>query len=142
MIKGNEETKIMNEVSVTLSNKNYLIYRNNVGKGQMISGRWVQFGLCVGSSDLIGIKSIIITTEDVGKKLGLFCAFEIKTKNGELSKEQKNFLNIIKAHGGLTNVLRSNSEAEKLPNAEFVPVTSKRTNGRQGVGNIQPKKTR
>ena len=37
-------------------------------KGEMRSGRWVQFGLCVGSSDFIGIKTIIVKPEDVGKK--------------------------------------------------------------------------
>lgn len=140
MTKGTEETKIMNEVGVTLSSKNYLIYRNNVGEAQMKSGRWVKFGLCVGSSDYIGIKPIIVKPEDVGKKLGLFCAFEIKTEDGEISDDQQNFLNIIKEHGGITNVLRSNSEAQALPTAEFVSITPKRSNGRKRVGNTQPKK--
>ncbi len=142
MTKGTEETKIMADVGVTLSDKNYLIYRNNVGEGRMRSGRWVQFGLCVGSSDYIGIKTIIVKPEDVGKKLGLFCAFEIKTEDGEISDEQQNFLNIIEAHGGVTDVLRSNKEAEKLPNAEFVPITPKWSNGGKGMGNTQPKKKR
>lgn len=140
MTKGNEETKIMADVGVTLSNKNYLIYRNNVGEGRMRSGRWVQFGLCVGSSDFIGIKTIIVKPEDVGKKIGIFCAFEIKTKDGELSDEQVNFLNIIKEHGGITNVVRSNSEAQALPNAEFVSIASKRKDGRKRMGDVQPKK--
>lgn len=138
----NKETKIMNEVSTTLSTKNYVVYRNNVGELHTPYGGYIKFGLCVGSSDLIGIKPIVIKPDDVGKTIGVFCAFEVKTEKGNLDDDQKDFINTIKRLGGITDVLRSISDAQALPDAEHPDFATKRTNGRQGMGNIKSKKKR
>lgn len=142
MTKGNEETQIMKDISVTLSSKYYLIYRNNVGEGRAMSGQWIQFGLCPDSSDLIGLKSIIIKPEDVGKRIGVFCAYEVKTEKGILSEGQEHFLNTIETLGGEARVLRSNKDAEELSNAEYIYIAPKRSNGGKGMGDMQPKKKR
>lgn len=81
------------------------LWRNNVGVGTfwMPSGKTqrVQYGLCVGSSDLIGIL----------KPTGRFVAFEIKTDTGRATKEQQTFLAHVRSMGGFAAVVRSPEEA-------------------------------
>ncbi len=75
------ETALQNEIRLELGKRsNVRMFRNNVG---MING--VQFGLCVGSSDLIGFKSMTITPEMVGQKIAVFTALEVKTEKGKVS---------------------------------------------------------
>jgi hypothetical protein len=44
------------------------LWRNNTGALVDQQGRFVRFGLCKGSSDLIGLRSLEITTELVGQR--------------------------------------------------------------------------
>ncbi len=71
------------------------LFRNNVGRLQWAPGKWLNYGLCVGSSDLIGFTL-----------RGRFVACEVKYK-GKLTKEQANFLEQVNAAGGLGIVARS-----------------------------------
>ncbi len=71
------------------------------------TGRWVQFGLAKGSSDLIGFKTIKITPEMIGKDLAVFTSIEVKTNTGQLSKNQHNWLQAVKKAGGITGVART-----------------------------------
>ena len=68
-------------------------------------------GLCKGSSDLIGWKSIIVTPEMVGKRVAVFTALEVKTPTGKISPEQAHFLNVIKLNGGIANIVKNEKEA-------------------------------
>ena len=82
------ETALQNEIRLAVGKlKDTRIFRNNVG---MING--VQFGLCVGSSDLIGFKSVTITPEMVGQKVAIFTAIEVKTESGKVSERQPSLL--------------------------------------------------
>jgi hypothetical protein len=49
----------------------------------------VRFGLCKGSSDLIGLRSLEITPELVGQRLAQFVALEVKAAQGVPSPEQR-----------------------------------------------------
>lgn len=67
------------------------------------NGRRIQFGLCPGSSDLIGWRNINGTAQ--------FLAVEVKDAKGKLSPEQENFLRVVRECGGCGIVARSVEEA-------------------------------
>jgi len=120
------EKTIQTEIMLALGNGRCRIFRNNVGNGLMANkitqgprggdfhvtgGRRVQFGLCPGSSDLIGWRSIEITPDMVGKTLAIFCAVEVKTPTGRPTDDQKNFIQQVRAAGGLAGIARTVDEA-------------------------------
>lgn len=100
------------------------LFRNTVGKFQVIdkqSGvRWIQAGLCVGSSDWIGFFEYTIRPEDVGRKIAVFTAIETKrSSGGRKSEEQKRFVDRVREAGGLSGFVNSVEATEKLV-AEFM----------------------
>jgi hypothetical protein len=90
------------------------LWRNNTGALVDQQGRFVRFGLCKGSSDLIGLRSLEITPELVGQRLAQFVALEVKTAQGVLSPEQRAFLRLVQELGGVAAVCRSGEEAKQL----------------------------
>ena len=76
-------------------------------------GRLVTYGLCKGSSDLIGLRSLEVTPELVGQRIAQFVALEIKTAHGAVSAAQRAFLQLVEQLGGLAAVCRSIEEAEQ-----------------------------
>lgn len=77
-------------------------------------GRPLHAGLCVGSSDLIGYYSMVVGPEQVGQRLAVFAAVEVKSATGRASKEQQQFLNHITTVGGKAGIARSVEDAEAL----------------------------
>lgn len=101
------ETALQNEIRLELGKRaNVRMFRNNVG---MING--VQFGLCVGSSDLIGFQSVTITPEMVGQKIAVFTALEVKTEKGRATPEQIKFIEMVARFGGIGAIVRSVNDA-------------------------------
>jgi len=90
----------------------------NVEKGDVLikNGRVFHAGLCTGSSDLIGLKSEIITPEMVGKKIAIFVATEVKTKSGRASKEQIAFIKMVNDLGGRGFIVTDESQAVEYLN--------------------------
>lgn len=78
------------------------------------TGRYVQFGLAKGSSDLIGFKKIKITEDMIGKEIAQFVSIEIKTEKGKLTTQQNNWLTFINKAGGITGVARSINDVFKI----------------------------
>lgn len=101
------EGTLQSHIMVAQSQEGARVFRNNVGRFMDAVGRWVRFGLCVGSSDLIGWKSITITQEMVGKKVAVFLATEVKLPNGKLTKQQEQFLSVVRQAGGIAICARS-----------------------------------
>jgi len=99
MSEANTQRLIM----VALSEAGCLIWRNNCGVLKNEAGIPIRFGLCVGSSDLIGI------TPD-----GRFLAVEIKTKTGRVRPEQQQFIDAIRRKGGIAGIARSVDDAIAL----------------------------
>jgi hypothetical protein len=91
--------------------KDARLFRNNVGLFKTKDGRNIQTGLCVGSSDLIGFKTITVTPEMVGQKVAIFTAIEVKTEKGKVSPEQSKFIEIVRSFGGIGAVVRSVDDA-------------------------------
>jgi len=69
-------------------------------------GRPLHAGLCIGSSDLIGYRSI--------DGIAQFVALEVKSSSGRVTAQQEQFLNQIQAGGGCAGVVRSVGDAESL----------------------------
>lgn len=93
---------------------NVRLFRNNTGKLQDATGRWVEFGLCVGSSDLIGWTTREITPDMVGQKVAVFTAIEVKTASGDTRPAQVNFIDRVREAGGIAGIARSPEDAREI----------------------------
>lgn len=92
------------------------LFRNNVGVFQTLDGRYIRTGLCVGSSDLIGWRSVTITPEMVGMKIAQFVGLEGKAGRKTQTKEQKAFAEILTNAGGLAAVVRTIDDVRRCLN--------------------------
>ena len=124
-----EETNLQNSIRKDLTKKmpSVRLFRNNVGLGYMgtvareeppiivlRNYRHVKYGLHVGSSDLIGWRSIEITPDMVGKRIAVFASVEVKTETGKPTDEQKNWIDQVRKAGGIAGVVRSVDDAVRL----------------------------
>ncbi len=114
MASSASEHEIQQRIRLACGRGAVRLWRNNTGALVDQQGRFVRFGLCKGSSDLIGLRSLEITPELVGQRLAQFVALEVKTAQGVLSQEQWAFLLLVKDLGGVAAVCRSVEEAEQL----------------------------
>ena len=105
------EQQTQQEIRLQLSRGPVRLWRNNTGTLLDRNGRPVQFGLCKGSSDLIGLRSVTIGPEHVGQRLAVFAAVEVKAPRGRLTPEQEAFIAMVREMGGLAGVARSVEEA-------------------------------
>jgi len=110
------EKNIMRRIMLALGGLPQVrLFRNNIGVAKHDDGSRTEYGLCVGSSDLIGWKSIEVTPEMVGKRIAVFTAIEVKSPtNNRLSPAQLNFLKVVQDHGGIAGVAKSDEEALNL----------------------------
>lgn len=112
----NAETRLQQEIMLALSQAGCVVWRNNTGQawlGKVIhqAGKQITltdahkmpFGLCVGSSDLVGITP-----------QGRFLAVEVKTPTGHVSKQQTAFIDGVRAAGGIAGIARSVQDAIDL----------------------------
>lgn len=103
------------------------LFRNNVGQawvgksqrmrdGSVLidNARPLHAGLCEGSSDLIGWRSIVVTPELVGRRLAVFLALEAKTGAGRLNKHQLAFIAAVERAGGVAGEARSVEQAQRM----------------------------
>jgi len=127
------EHRIQNEIRLAISGKATL-FRNNVAQawvGEVYrpnsiqtvtvspadvvirNARILHAGLCEGSSDLIGWRSLTITPEMVGQTVAVFAALEVKSKTGRATAGQKNFCQRVLEAGGFAGIVKSPDEAKK-----------------------------
>ena len=93
-------------------------------------GSVVVYGLCVGSSDLIGFTPVEITQDMVGRRLAVFTAVECKReRGGGLSPEQANFLRRVLEAGGFAITARSPEDAAQVDEQILSPVSPDRVRG-------------
>jgi hypothetical protein len=118
------ETNLMRSIMAGVSQPGTRIFRQNVGTGwtgdvqRLADGsilirnpRPLQAGLCKGSSDLIGWRSVEVTPEMVGRRLALFLAIEVKGPKGRATDEQRNFIDRVRLDGGLAGIARCVDDA-------------------------------
>jgi len=107
-----DETRIAKQVAVEASARGARVFRNNVGVVIRRDGKPMRFGLCPGSSDLIGWRSVEITPDMVGERIAQFVAIEVKTPTGRVKRNQTNFLKRVNEAGGLGFIARSPEDVE------------------------------
>lgn len=124
-----DEQNIMRRIMLAVGAfKNVRIFRNNTGTG-WVGERVAQYkekgeaylvlknprplktGLCLGSSDLIGFVTVTISPEMIGRKVAIFTALEVKTKTGRATTEQRDFISMVQAFGGLAGIPRNEQDA-------------------------------
>lgn len=105
------EQAIMQRVMVASSRLGWRLFRNNVGVLPDARGVPIRYGLCPGSADLVGWRSITITPDMVGTTIAQFAAIEVKTDGGKLTAEQQRWLLAVNDAGGYARVVRT---AERL----------------------------
>ena len=104
----------MAEIRLALSRAGAVVWRNNVGLAWYGKNREipVKYGLCNGSSDLIGFIPVLITPEMVGRTIAAFVAIECKKPAGSRrTDEQKNFVRVVHGAGGMAGFARTAEEA-------------------------------
>ena len=114
MSTGKLESTIQAEIRVEAASLGMCLWRNNVGAAQDASGNFFRFGLAndsvkmgktIKSSDLIGIRPVVITQDMVGKTIGQFVAREVKRegwvfKGTPRELAQLKFLELVCGLGG------------------------------------------
>jgi hypothetical protein len=63
---------------------------------------------------LIGWTEKEITPEMVGRKVAIFTALEVKTPTGRASKEQINFIRVVREAGGIAGIARDGEEGLRI----------------------------
>lgn len=118
------ETDLQRRIQLAVSAPDVRLWRNSVGEawlgrtfsirdGRLVSGKAsrVRFGLAPGSSDLIGLRSAIITPEMVGRRVAIFAAVEVKGERTPTMNEQAAFVRMVIEQGGLAGFARSERDA-------------------------------
>lgn len=111
------EAATLQEIRLSLGREPGLaLFRNNVGVLRDQHGRPVRFGLHPGSSDLVGWRSLLVTSELVGTRLAVFSALEIKKPGGKhpVTDEQQAWIDAVARAGGFAGVARNCGQARLL----------------------------
>jgi len=90
------------------------LFRNNVGALKDDRGQWVKYGLCNGSSDLIGFTPLVITADMVGQTVAVFTAIETKAGRGKATQEQAAFIKVVQNSGGLAGVAKTDADLDAI----------------------------
>ena len=117
---ANAETEVLRTILLSIQGISTL-FRNNVGSLKTRTGGHVTFGLCEGSSDLVGWRSITVTQNMVGRQLAIFTALEIKSPGAHTNpkhlKKQTHFIETVRKAGGIAGFADSHVSALKILNS-------------------------
>lgn len=109
-----DEIGVQQTVRLEASRKGLRIWRNNIGAVHTDDGRFIRYGLAndskkmndvIKSSDLIGIRPVVIEQKHIGFTFGQFVAREIKKPGWvytgtKREMAQLKFLNLVYSYGG------------------------------------------
>jgi hypothetical protein len=131
----NPESALMQRIRLALGRRpDVRIFRNNVamswagrllkpsrtitvtvGPGDVVlyGARPIHAGLCPGSPDLVGWRSLTVTRDHVGRRLAAFAGLEVKMPDQRPTEQQEAFLGVMAAAGGLGGVVRSEDDARR-----------------------------
>ena len=113
MAGRSDEAKVQNDIRIACGAGPARLWRNNTGALKDATGRLVRYGLCPGSSDLIGLRQVTITPDMVGQTLAVFTAIEVKDQ-GRLTEQQRAFITMVQQAGGMAGVARSVDDARRI----------------------------
>ena len=108
------EAVIQQQIRLALGSGPVRLWRNNTGTLPDRQGRPVRFGLCKGSSDLIGLRTITIGPEHVCQTMAVFAAVEVKSATGRPTPDQRAFIDTVQSMGGLAGIARSVEDAAAI----------------------------
>jgi hypothetical protein len=111
---GKNEADVQSRVRLALAQRGYNVWRNNVGAMKDDRGNYFRFGLAndsakmnsyIKSADLVGLRSLIVQPEDVGKIVGQFVSYEVKREGWRFTGTdeevaQMKWAEIINSMGG------------------------------------------
>ena len=120
---GLDESNVQSMVRLEASKKGLRIWRNNIGAVHTDDGRFIRYGLAndtkrmndsIKSSDLIGIRPVVINQKHIGITFGQFVAREIKKPGWKYTGTKRElaqlrFLNLIYSMGGDAQVATGNN---------------------------------
>lgn len=123
---GNSEAAVQVRVRIAVSRMGWRVFRNNVGAGKLQDGSFVRWGLCndsaqlndkLKSSDLVGIRPVLITPMHVGRLIGQFVSLEVKEAGWHYTGTprevaQNAWLGLITALGGHARFVTSEAGVE------------------------------
>lgn len=133
------DTPFLNRILVKCARGPVRLFRNSVGfgwvgkfekieragmarvqPGDVIvrKARPLHAGLATGSGDLIGLVSVEVTPAMVGRKLAVFASLEAKEGSGRLEPEQRAWLDMVRAMGGIAGEVRTLDDAARLLDPE------------------------
>lgn len=99
---GAKETPIQTQIIQALSKRGYLVERHNVARCRTLDGRFISIGI-KGHSDLTAVKN------------GKIAYIEVKAPNKKPTKEQQNFLKVVKeVYGAVSGIATSVEEALEI----------------------------
>ena len=90
------ESDLSRAIQVALSQEGARVFRNETGSYKAPNNQWIFYGLCVGSSDLIGWTAH-----------GKFLAIEVKMKKKKPTEKQRLFIDVVNKSGGIGFVANS-----------------------------------
>lgn len=95
--------------TIRITPKNYAIIARQLSPGDIVikMPRIINFGLCSGSADLVGVKRL-------RSGLGRFVALEIKRPGVRVDKHQAQWLAFMRNMGAIAEVVHSEEEADAL----------------------------
>lgn len=101
------EHEIQNSIRLRLSELGYCVFRANVGKVQMMNGRWFDTGLPNGFSDLFAVKD------------GKIYFIEVKSETGKVRADQEKFIAVMRdKYGCVGGIARSVEDAVRIVTAD------------------------
>ncbi len=101
-----DETLLIRQILRTFGARPGLrLFRNSVGMVRLPGGGAIPYGLCRGSADLVGWRTL-------PSGVAQFVAFEVKTPAGRVAPAQEGFLRAVARAGGLAAVVRSLDDVE------------------------------
>jgi hypothetical protein len=125
------ESKLQAAIRLALAARgDNVFWRNSVGKATYYKGGErcpmcheptfgarkfvVPYGLCPGSSDLIGMVPVDVINSLEHMKLGVYVGLEVKTPKGREREEQKLYRELVTKRGGVVEVVRSVQDAHDV----------------------------
>lgn len=118
--RSNETAGVLRPIFDTFCRGATRLWRNNVGVLQDRTGRPVAYGLgseggraMPGTSDAIGLHTITITPDMVGRQVAVFTAIEVKDQ-ASLTDAQRRFLLAVHNLGGIAGCARSVDDARRI----------------------------
>lgn len=111
---GESEAAVQTRIRLEATRKDCRVWRNNVGACYDENGNFIRYGLAndskelnkrIKSSDLIGIRPVLIQPHHVGQVIGQFIAREVKASGWTFSgtereNAQLKFLELVVSLGG------------------------------------------